>query len=381
MHPSMSRRLFLRRSSGAALLGGAVLLGACSAEDTVATAPASAPAAPPPSPTGVPSPTDTPEGAPIVADVVDFSIQPQDWEGSFGYVTLRLHRAAIDGNDAYFVRTDTSDEALAGELGLVHVPKLAGLANTASGTMFSFPDDDHPDVISSEPGRDDYTPAWTLRQVRFTGTPASLGSVADVETAAADGTVEITETDIVVNAGVVKWSDGEMPVDAELNSYLGGGQLIEAPDTQGLTAMFKLHECYPGSWYFPLDHSLPGPAENTNTVYSPGLQDVASQAGATGVTNVFANGLEGPGPMGFQPSAFDFAAGAEDWSPYWDHFTYEWNDGADVRVLDSMAAVHEARDGGELTEYPGAPPTDGTVFTVNCPVPVLGPSLWTPDTA
>lgn len=116
-------------------------------------------------------------------------------------------------------------------------------------------------------------------------------------------------------------------------------------------------------------------------MFSPGLQEVATQAGATGVTNVFANGIEGPGPMGFQPSAFDFPAGAEDCSPYWDHFTYEWNTDADARVLQSMTEVHAARDAGELTEYPGVPATDGTVFTVNCPVPVLGPALWTPSTA
>jgi hypothetical protein len=44
--------------------------------------------------------------------------------------------------------------------------------------------------------------------------------------------------------------------------------------------------------------------------------------------------------MGFQPSVFDF-------------------------------------DAGELDEFPGTPDTSGTVFTVNCPVPVLAPPTFT----
>lgn len=46
------------------------------------------------------------------------------------------------------------------------------------------------------------------------------------------------------------------------------------------------------------------------------------------------------------------------------------------RVLTSQAEVLRARDAGDLDEFPGVPDTNGTVFTVNCPVPVLAPNTF-----
>jgi hypothetical protein len=102
----------------------------------------------------------------------------------------------------------------------------------------------------------------------------------------------------------------------------------------------------------------------------------ASDAGATGRTNVFMNGIEGPGPMGFQPSVFDTQAGDPEWSPYWDHMTYAWADGVTPRLLTTEADIHAARDAGELEEFPGVPDTNGEIFVVNCPVPVLAENTF-----
>jgi hypothetical protein len=82
--------------------------------------------------------------------------------------------------------------------------------------------------------------------------------------------------------------------------------------------------------------------------------------------------------MGFQPSVFDTQAGNPAWSPYWDHMTYTWTDGNSPRVLTSEAEVHAARDAGELQEFRGSPDTKGTLFTVNCQVPVLAPNTFAP---
>jgi len=90
------------------------------------------------------------------------------------------------------------------------------------------------------------------------------------------------------------------------------------------------------------------------------------------------NGLDGPGPMGFQPFAFDFTAGEPAWSPYWDHWTYAWKDGVEPRLLTSQTAIHEARDAGDLDEFPGVPDINGQIFTVICPVPVLAPNTFEP---
>ncbi|MGH9151471.1 MAG: DUF7482 domain-containing protein [Acidimicrobiales bacterium] len=227
----------------------------------------------------------------MVGDVVEFSLTPDGWEGAFGFVTMKLHRGAVDGNDVHYVRTDASDRDFASAERLVFVPKLAGLA--AEGLS-------------------------------------------------------------------------------------GAAQVLEDPDTTAGRVTFKLSQCYPGNRYFVLDHSMAPMAEMTFTSFSPRLHDGPTAAGATGRTNVFMNGVEGPRPMGFQPSVFDFAAGDAAWSPYWDHYAYRWRDSATPTLLTTQAELFRARDAGQLEEFPGVPDTRGTAFTVNCPVPVLAPNDFTP---
>jgi len=259
------------------------------------------------------------------------------------------------------------------------VPKIAGLAAAGSaGDAFVFSNggEGQPTVLSSEPGREDYAPAWHINEVRWKGSPTLLESVTDVRAAADAGDLMIGTANVVANMPVVRWSTGEMPTDPDLVEYLGGGQLIEPLDTAGGSALFKLHECFPGSRYIVCDTSAPPMAEGMQIVGSPRLGG-ASEAGATGRVNVFMGGIEGSGPMGGQPSVFDSSAGEPSWSPYWDHMTYVWKEGADARVLTNESEVHEARDAGEVDEFPGTPDTNGEIFTVNCPVPVVAPNTFT----
>jgi hypothetical protein len=319
-----------------------------------------------------------PEGRAIVGDVLDFALTSDEWEGAFGFVTIRLHEAAVDGRPIFFIRTDTSDQAFAGEEGLVFAPRLAVLADErGAGSWYEFENgtSKQPIVLSTEPGRDDYAPTWRAFRARWTGSPRTLTSLRQVEAAKRKGEIAVEETGVVLNAAVVKWSGGELPTDTELREYLGGGQLVEPPDTSAMEVTFKLHECFPGVRYIVADVALAPMAEGMHVVHSPGLAD-ASEAGATGRTNVFMNGLEGPGPMGFQPSVFDSQAGEPAWSPYWDHMTYAWKDGVAPRVLKTESDVHRARDAGQLDEFPGTPDTKGETFTVNCPVPVLAPNTF-----
>jgi hypothetical protein len=319
-------------------------------------------------------------GKPIVGDVLDHALSSEEWSGAFGFVTLRLHRGAVDGKDVWFIRTDTSDKAYADRERLVWAPKLATLlrGNLAGDAyLVSGGLDDQPMVLSSQPGRADYTPAWRLHRAAWKRQPRPLGSVAQVLAARRAGRLQVTRTDIVLNAAVVKWPSGAMPVDDERAEYLGPGQLLEAPDTSGMTVTFKLHECFPGVRYIVTDTSMAPMATGMHIAHSPRLQ-AASKAGATGRTNVFGNGVEGSGPMGFQPSVFDTQAGNPAWSPYWDHMTYTWKDGNSPRVLTTETEVHAARDAGELQEFRGSPDTKGALFVVNCQVPVLAPNTFAP---
>lgn len=381
-HPAvpLDRRTFFIRGSrrGAGLVVAGVglptLLAACAADDPVI----SERTTPPPSATPLVTPSEAAEQArAIVGDVIEFELTSEEWPGDFGFVTMQLHTGVVDDSDVYFIRTDASDEDYAAQEQLVWVPRIGLMARddlTGTAVMFDNPADGQPTVLSSEPGRDDYTPAWLLTRARWSGEPQLLRSLDEVQEAAVAGALELTETDIVLNAAVVKWSSGELPADTtERTAYLGPGQLLEPPDTTAMRVTFKLNQCFPGSRYIVTDHSMEMAATMTSTNFAPKLQGGPTEAGATGRTNVFGNGIAGPGPMGFQPSAFDLDAGESAWSPYWDHFTYVWADGGTPRLLTSESEIHAARDAGELEEFPGTPDTDGEVFTVNCPVPVLAP--------
>ncbi len=361
---AFNRRHFIVRGTGIALAAGSLpaLLAACGDDDDE---PAQAPA----------RQAETQDGKAVVGDVVDFKLSSDDWEGAFGFVTLRLHAARFDGRDVYFIQTDTSDAGFASERKLVHAPKIAPMADAKlSGEIFLI--DNQPAVVSSQPGSKDYTPAWRVRRASWTSDSRELGSVDDVRAAASSGDLNVEETEIVLNAPIVKWAGGELAVDGKLRDYLGDGQLVERPDTGRMQVKFKLHECFPGSRYIVTDHSIAPAAEMTHTVFAPRLQAKPLDAGATGRTNVFMNGFPGPGPMKHQPSVFDSDAGNPAWSPYWDHFAMEWRKGREPRVLREQPAVFSARDAGDLKEYPGVPDTKGEVFTVNCPVPVVAPATF-----
>jgi hypothetical protein len=375
----IDRRAFLgltaRRGLGIGLAGASLpaILAACSSDDpTVSEAAAtSSPAATP----GAEGASDT--GTAIVGDVLDHRLTSSDWQGEFGWVRMRLHEAVADGDEAWFIRTDASDQDYAQREGLVFVPMIAALANDLAADAYVFTNgaDDQPVVLSSLPGRDDYTPAYRLAEVTWNGSPTTLVSARDVRDAIDTG--DLTTTDpVIVNMPVVVWPGGGMPVDGDLQDYLGAGQLIEAPDTAGGSVLFKLHECFPGSRYIVCDVSAPPMADGMHIAPSPGLAG-SPGVGATGRVNVFMGGVEGPGPMGGQPSVFDSTAGDPAWSPYWDHMTYVWPEGADGRVLGTEELVHEARDTGEIEEFPGTPDTGGEIFTVNCPVPVVAPTTFT----
>jgi hypothetical protein len=364
----IDRRALLGRGAVAVAAGGALpaILAACGDDDDDEGRTAGGRAA-------------TVEGEPIVGDVRDFALSSDDWEGSFGFVSMRLHRGLCDDRECWFIRTDASDECFARRERLVFAPKLGALAASGSTGEIHLVEEGvegQAALISTGPEEARYTPAWRVNRVRWRAEPRRLGSIGDAVRAERAGDVAIERTDVVMNAPIVKAPGSQIGVDRKLRAYLEGGQLIEEPDTAGREVKFKLHECFPNARYIVCDHSIAPAAEMTRTLFSPGLHARPRRTGATGRTNVFMNGIPGPGPMEHQPSVFDSDPGDPQWSPYWDHFTYEWRRSAKTRVLRTERQVHAARDAGELKEHPGTPDTQGEVFTVNCPVPVTAPATF-----
>jgi hypothetical protein len=312
-----------------------------------------------------------------VGDVLRFSTRPQGWKGLFGFVTFRLHPVFFDGKLSYHIRTDASDQAFAQARGLVFVPKLALALPEATADYYLFRGGaaGQLPVVSTVPGRHGFTPAYRVHRVSWKTAPRLLRSVEQVRDAQSAGQVEIETTNVVVNYPVVRWPEGQLPVDRQRTQYLGQGQLLEDPDVNRREVTFKLHQCFPGHWYIVTDTSAAPMAPMMRIAASP-KTGLLTKAGATAKILVFGNGIKGPGPMGFQPSVFDSNPGDAIWSPFWDHFTFTWNSGAKARVLRNEREIVAEESAGRLKRWPGTPDTKGELFVVNCPAPVSAPPTW-----
>lgn len=71
-------------------------------------------------------------------------------------------------------------------------------------------------------------------------------------------------------------------------------------------------------------------------------------ASALGAVYVFTNGIEGPGPEGFQSDVFDSAPSDPSYSPLRALILVTWKDGAGARVLTSVREIRAAAAGGEV---------------------------------
>ena len=265
----------------------------------------------------------------LVGDVLDFRLRNEDgWVWPGGWVVMKLHEAVFDGQSAYFVRTDASDESFAEQEKLVHVPKLGGALSNGDHAQLYLATNGTPEqrpVMSTAPGQPDFTPLFRISRVTWQGAPGVLTSHSQVSDEVAAGRLTLEPTGIVVNYPVVKWPGGELPVDPRLEKALDGGPLVSAPDLGEMTVKFKLHQCYPESYYIITDTGAPPMAEAMNVAAAPGVAAL-TKVGATEKIFVFGNGVPGFAAMGFQPSIFASKAGEPAWSPMWEHVTAMWKD-------------------------------------------------------
>jgi hypothetical protein len=370
MGRGVSRRTVLRLGAGLGAAG--MTLGAYAARPAVRAQ--STPVA------GTPVPGE--EVVVIVGDVVDFTLEPEGrWPAPVGSVTLRMHPGFFEGQDAWFIRTDASDQTFAKEHSLVYVPLLKN-ALKAEGSfaniyLFAQGAEGQRPVVSTIPGQEDFTSAFRVHNVTFSGEAELLNSVETIQAAEQAGTATVEQTDIIVNHPLILWPGGGLPVDEMMTEPLGAGPLIEPPDTANGTVTFKLHQCYPGSRYIATDTSSAPMAPMMSLPPSMPTQKLA-EVGATAPIYVFGNGLPGTGAMGFQPAVFNAKAGNPIWSPFWDHVTVMWKDEGQAVVLTSEAEIKQRAEAGEVELFNGVPDSHPNGFVVNCPAPVLAPTTYDP---
>jgi hypothetical protein len=93
-------------------------------------------------------------------------------------------------------------------------------------------------------------------------------------------------------------------------------------------------------------------------VYTPALANTPASALAN--IYAFSNGIEGEGPLGFQPNVADSQPGDPEYSPLWRMNMVEWQDGVTPRELTSEGEILAAQQSGEVA-------ITVTEMVVNCP--------------
>lgn len=136
--------------------------------------------------------------------------------------------AYYGGEEIFFAHTETSEEAVSDMLtGMMDSPVIAvpGLGRTpeaALGQVYVFtngvrpegpqgPLGFQPDVFDSAPGDPGYTPLRRLVQLTWNddAEPRLLTSLADVDKAIDAGELSAHRSDVVINAPLLTWPDGQ----------------------------------------------------------------------------------------------------------------------------------------------------------------------------
>ncbi len=144
-------------------------------------------------------------------------------------VTLPLVKGWYDGKPVLYLTTDVSDPNAAKDMGVNYVPQLANAISSQPSSVddiFAVTNFKQGNIIPSAPipsGPDnqdtDYTPLWQVSTVTWKDAQQAhtLKSEKDVLDAQADGMVDITQTNIVVNCPVIYSPEGGLLPNAKIN--------------------------------------------------------------------------------------------------------------------------------------------------------------------
>jgi hypothetical protein len=138
-------------------------------------------------------------------------------------IDIPISKGYIDGNIAYFIATDASDEhavsSITNNTGFTvnYAPLLTNTPQSMLGQGYVFlngvpgeaPGGVQLPVANAVPGDKDYSPLWQTNFVKWddSATARELKSVEEIMTAQKNGELNITETNIIVNSPAVKLQD------------------------------------------------------------------------------------------------------------------------------------------------------------------------------
>jgi hypothetical protein len=300
-------------------------------------------------------------------------------------IDIPLTKGYENGNEIFFIATDASDEKLAQQatklLGFKvnFSPLLSQTPESALSQAYAFtngisgkgPFGFQIPVLSAKPGDAGYSPLLQINTVTWKDNSSAkeLKSVQEIMSAENNGTLTINKTGIVVNHPVIKWQDGQMKIRDDKNitddSTYGPAQVIKI-DTDKMIVTMIAHRGYGPDgktiYYVVTDATPEMPASmmgvtpvrlNEKLVGTPVAVDLFQ----------FTNGINGTGPMGFQPGIGAANPTDKNYSPMWKISLNEWKDPSKAKILETLDDVIAIQKSDMITITPAM---DGK-HVVNCP--------------
>ena len=180
-------------------------------------------------------------------------------------------------------------------------------------------------VLSAKPGDERYSPLYQINKVEWVNeeNAQELKSIDEILTAEKNGQLKIEKTNVVVNEPAVKWDGGQLMIKENKvvsdDTPYGEGQVTKI-DIENRVATFVAHRGWgpDGStiYYIVTDAVPEMPAKMMGVVYAPSDEKLAITPSAVDLTQ-FTNGINGTGPMGFQPGIGHAGPTDENYSPMW----------------------------------------------------------------
>ena len=301
--------------------------------------------------------------------------------------TIPMHQGYYNGEDVYFIITDSSDpthaEIITANQGwqVELAPLLKNTPEEALSKTYLFTNGVEGngihgyqgEVFTSTPAQADVYSALTSH-VHVTwndgSVPRVLDSDAMVMQAADNGEITLTSLEVVLNMPQIIWPEGQMMVkDVTLTDTTpyGGGQVLDI-DTEEMNVTFIAHRGWGPDgrtiYYIVTDATPSGPAGMMGVVSSPTSASLIANSAAVDLYQ-FKNGLTGTGPLGFQPGIAAGAPGDANYSPMWRIFMIGWDSPESAQVLETIDDVNAYREAG-LIDIGIARPMNSD-HIVNCP--------------
>jgi hypothetical protein len=299
-------------------------------------------------------------------------------------IDIPLMKGYVNGKEMYVIATDASDKDTADAITNLTgfkaniAPVLSQTPADVLAQAFAFQNGNEGEgpygfqlsVLSAKPGDEGYSPLYAINKVEWVNqeNAQELKSVDEILTAEQNGELKIEKTGSVVNKPAVKWDGGELMIkEGEINDETpyGGGQVTNI-DTENMVATFVAHRGWDpdgSTIYYIVTDTVPEmPANMMGVVHAPSNEKLVDTPIAVDLTQ-FTNGINGTGPMGFQPGIGHAGPTDQNYSPMWRIHFAEWNTPTEAKLLETLLDLNNAKEKGLLTISPAM---EGK-HIVNCP--------------